>query len=195
MGRQLVTAALVDAPGSANRGLAGQKLAAMKAKGAINAQPYNGAMSDAQFAWLEQTLAKAQASGEKAIVMGHYPIFPFNLDANMLDDVRLVETLGRFPNVVAYLNGHHHPGNYGETGGKHFVNFCGMVDTPDTTAQAIAGRLSKAQRAICERCGIDLDSGADCGIEPYPCLGSEQEIETEYGRAILAAERDGGEVG
>lgn len=126
-----------NAPGSANRALAEQKLAAMRARNAVNAQPYNGAMSDAQFAWLEGVLAKAQAAGEKAIVMGHYPVFPFNRASNLLDDERLAEVLGRFPNVVAYLCGHHHAGNYGELGGKHFVNFCGMVDTPDSTAFSV----------------------------------------------------------
>ena len=126
-----------NAPGSARRAEAERKLAAMSAAGAVNAKPYNGAMSDAQFAWLERVLVKAQAAGERTIVMGHYPVYPFNLDANMLDDVRLTETLGRFPNVVAYLCGHHHPGNYGVLGGKHYVNFCGMVDTPDTTAFSV----------------------------------------------------------
>jgi len=123
--------------GSARHKLAGEKLAALQARNLINAQPYNGAMSDAQFTWLEGVLGKAQAAGEKTIVMGHYPVFPFSLEDNLLDDARLVETLGRFPNVVAYFNGHHHAGNYGEIGGKHFVNFAGMVDTPDTSAFSI----------------------------------------------------------
>jgi hypothetical protein len=42
-----------------------------------------------------------------------------------------------YDNFVAYFNGHNHAGNYGETGGKHFLNFKGMVDTPDTTAYSI----------------------------------------------------------
>ena len=123
--------------GSDNYKAGEARLAALKEKNAPNAQEWNGGLSDGQFAWLEATLARAQANGEKAIVMSHYPIYPLNLEDNLLDDARLVETLGRFPNVVAYMCGHHHAGNYGQTGGKHFVNFCGMVDTPDTTAFAV----------------------------------------------------------
>ncbi len=123
-------------PGSPTHRAATERLASMQARGAINAKPYNGGMSDAQFTWLETTLEAAKAAGERTIVMGHYPVFPAR-DANMLDDVRLVETLGRFPNVVAYLNGHNHAGNYGQSGTTHYVNFCGMVDTPDTTAFSV----------------------------------------------------------
>jgi 3',5'-cyclic AMP phosphodiesterase CpdA len=122
--------------GSEHRRLAAEKIDAMKKAGAANAQTYNGTLSDAQFDWLEATLAKAAAAGERTIVMGHYPIFPAN-EANLWDDERLVKALTRHANVVAYFNGHNHKGNYGEVAGKHFVNFCGMVDTPDTTAYAV----------------------------------------------------------
>ena len=50
----------------------------MKAKGAINAQTWNGSLGDEQFAWLEATIKKAQAASEKVIVMGHYPVYPVN---------------------------------------------------------------------------------------------------------------------
>lgn len=130
-------AAFAHPVGSDARKAGEARLAALAARKAVNAQPWNGAISDAQFAWLEATLARAQANGEKTIVMGHYPIYPANQEDNLLDDARLVETLGKFPNVVAYLCGHHHAGNYGELSGKHFVNFCGMVDTPDTTAFSV----------------------------------------------------------
>jgi 3',5'-cyclic AMP phosphodiesterase CpdA len=130
-------AQFANAPGSANWRAAGELMARAVARNAPNAKPWNGAMSDQQYAWLDATLAKARASGEKAIVMGHYPIFPLALENNFLDDERLTEALVRHENVVAYLCGHHHPGNYGERGGKHFVNFTGMVDTATTSAFSV----------------------------------------------------------
>jgi hypothetical protein len=38
----------------------------------------------------------------------------------------------RYSCVKAYFNGHHHPGNYGFYQGIHFVNFKGMVNTPES---------------------------------------------------------------
>lgn len=122
--------------GSEHRRLAAEKIDGMKKAGAANAQVYNGTLSEAQFIWLEATLAKAEAAGERTVVLGHYPIFPAN-EANLWDDERLVKVLTARANVVAYFNGHNHKGNYGEVGGKHFLNFCGMVDTPDTTAWSV----------------------------------------------------------
>lgn len=118
------------------REVAARRLAELEAKGAPNAQTWNGSLGDEQFAWLEETMKKAQAAGEKAIVMGHYPVFPQN-EHNMWDSERVVDLLKGFDNFVAYLNGHNHAGNYGEVTGKHFLNFKGMVDTPDQSAFSV----------------------------------------------------------
>lgn len=122
--------------GDARRELAAERLAALKAKGAANAQSWNGSLSDAQFTWLTETLAKARTAGEKVIVMGHYPIYPANIH-NLWDAERIVDLLTAQDHVVAYFCGHNHAGNFGELKGKYFVNLCGMVDTPDTTAYAV----------------------------------------------------------
>lgn len=118
------------------RDIAAQRLSALKAKGADNAQVWNGSLSDEQFAWLETTVKKAQAAGEKVVVMGHYPVYPAN-QHNMWDAERIVQLLAASPAVVAYFCGHNHAGNFGEAGGKYFVNFRGMVDTPTTTAYSV----------------------------------------------------------
>jgi predicted phosphodiesterase len=118
------------------REIAMKRLDDLKAKNAINAQTWNGSLSYGQFAWLEETMKKAQAAGEKVLVMGHYPVFPAN-EHNMWDSERIVELLTGFDNFIAYFNGHNHAGNFGEIGGKYFVNFKGMVDTPATSAYAI----------------------------------------------------------
>lgn len=123
-------------PGDPRLGEAEARLARLKAEGADNAQPWNAALSDRQFAWLEGVLRKAEAAGEQVVVMGHYPVYPPNAH-NMWDSVRIVELFGRFENVVAYFCGHNHDGNYGFVDGTHFVNFKGMVETPNTTAYAI----------------------------------------------------------
>lgn len=118
------------------REIAAKRLDELKAKGAVNAQSWNGSLSDEQFAWLDKTIKTAQSAGEKVIVMGHYPIYPEN-EHNMWDSGRVVELLTGSNNVVAYFNGHNHAGNFGELNGKYFVNFKGMVDTPATSAYAI----------------------------------------------------------
>lgn len=118
------------------REIAAERLAALQAKGAENAQSWNGSLSDEQFAWLETTLNKAKAAGEKTIVMGHYPVYPANKH-NMWDSEKIVDLLTSHDNFVAYFNGHNHAGNFGEIDGKYFMNFKGMVDTPTTSAYSV----------------------------------------------------------
>lgn len=123
-------------PGDPRLAVAETRLATLKAEGADNAQPWNAALSDQQFAWLQTELHKADVAGEKVVVMGHYPVYPPNVH-NMWDSDRIVDLFGRCENVVAYFCGHNHDGNYGHVDGTHFVTVKGMVETPDTTAYAI----------------------------------------------------------
>jgi hypothetical protein len=125
-----------NAKGTENYAAAEQRIAGMKAAGAGNAHIWNGGISDAQLAWVEEVINRARAAGERVIVMGHYPIFPVNYH-NLWDDARLVELLTSYDNFLLYINGHNHAGNFGAVGRKYFINFKGMVETPDTTAFSI----------------------------------------------------------
>lgn len=116
--------------------IAQKRFDALKAKGADNAQIWNGSLSDEQFQWLENTIQAAEKANERVVVFGHYPIFPANMH-NMWDSDRLLDLLTAHKNVIGYFCGHNHQGNYGEKGGKYFVNLKGMVETPDTTAYSI----------------------------------------------------------
>lgn len=107
----------------------------VKAK-ALQAQPWNATMSEGQFRWLDQELAAADREGQRALILGHYPVYPAN-DHNLWDDQRFVAIVTAHPSFVAYLNGHNHVGNHGQVDGRHFVTFKGMVDTPDQSAFAI----------------------------------------------------------
>jgi 3',5'-cyclic AMP phosphodiesterase CpdA len=122
--------------GSPGYRLAVETLQAMKDRGEPNAQDWNGGMGEAQYAWLEQTMDRAESAGEKIIVMGHYPVYP-KTKLSMWGAERFVKLVSARPAVLAYLNGHDHAGNYGALAGKHFVNFKGMVETATDTAFAI----------------------------------------------------------
>ncbi|OWV74819.1 phosphatase [Rhizobium sp. R339] len=122
--------------GHHHRALAAQMLAELQARGARNAHRWNAALSDEQFAWLGDQIASAAAAGEKVIVMNHYPVYPPG-EHGMWDSERIVALLASQGNVVAYLNGHDHVGNYGVAGACHFVNFKGVVDTEKQNAFAI----------------------------------------------------------
>lgn len=123
-------------PGDPRLTVAERWIETLKSQGADNGQPWNAALGDEQFAWLEGVLHRAEAAGENVVVMGHYPVYPPNAH-NMWDSERIVDLFCRFENVAAYFCGHNHDGNYGIVNGTHFVNIKGMVETPDTTAYAV----------------------------------------------------------
>lgn len=121
---------------SAKHKLATETLAQLQAANAANAKVWNGGPSEEQFAWIKATMDDAERAGEKVIAFGHYPVYPHN-EHNMWHSERFVELVSGYKNFVAYMNGHNHAGNYGTVAHKHFVNFKGMVETPDKTAYSI----------------------------------------------------------
>lgn len=129
--------------GSANYALAEEMRAELQAAGKPNGQTWNGGVGAEQLAWIEQTLAKARRNGEKVVLNSHHPVFPLD-QHNAYNDAELVDLVSSYDNVVAWLNGHNHAGNYGFTGGTHFVTFKGMLDTTMNsfaTVQAYDDRL------------------------------------------------------
>lgn len=116
--------------------LAVETLQAMKERGEPNAQEWNAGLGEEHYAWLEQTMDRAEAAGEKILVMGHYPVYP-KTKLSMWGAERFVKLVSARRSFLAYLNGHDHAGNYGTFAGKHFVNFKGMVETATETAYAI----------------------------------------------------------
>jgi predicted phosphodiesterase len=121
---------------SARYRLAAETLQAMRDQGEPNAQEWNGGMGEEQYAWLEQIMERAEAAGEKIIILGHYPVYP-KTKLSMWGAERFVKLVSARRSFLAYLNGHDHAGNYGTFAGKHFVNFKGMVETATATAFGI----------------------------------------------------------
>jgi 3',5'-cyclic AMP phosphodiesterase CpdA len=122
-------------PGDPRLAEAEARLAAMKAEGAINAHSWNAGMSDTQLAWLKTRLSLAEQQGEKAIVLGHYPLHPFT-DHALWNAEAVADAISASPAAIAYLSGHDHRGNYGTRENTHFINFKGMVDTERDNAFA-----------------------------------------------------------
>jgi 3',5'-cyclic AMP phosphodiesterase CpdA len=123
-------------PGSPRHAEAEARLSALKTAGAANAQTWNAGISASQEAWIGARMSEAEAAGEPVLLLGHYPIHPPS-DHNLWDGERLADLISSSPASVAYLCGHQHAGNYARLGKTHFVNFCGMVDTPDSNAFAV----------------------------------------------------------
>ena len=113
-----------------------QRLAALRAEGATNANRWNAGISDRQMSWIADQLAAAEESGEDVILLGHYPIYPPS-DHALWSAEALSDLIADSPSALAYLCGHQHTGNYAEKNGVHFVNFRGMVDTEHQNAFAV----------------------------------------------------------
>jgi 3',5'-cyclic AMP phosphodiesterase CpdA len=109
----------------------------LKATGAVNAVDYNGGLGQQQLAWLKSQLDDAVKSGEKVVVFCHYPTYPLGKHS-LWNSPDVIDLLSACPNVVAYMCGHNHAGDYGDKGGVHYLTLRGMVDTEDQTAYAVA---------------------------------------------------------
>lgn len=113
-----------------------QRLTALRAEEAPNANRWNAGISDHQMTWIADQLAAAEEGGEDVILLGHYPIYPPS-DHALWNAEALSGLIAGSSSALAYLCGHQHTGNYGEKNGVHFVNFRGMVDTEHQNAFAV----------------------------------------------------------
>ncbi len=108
----------------------------LQVRGLPNAQKFNGALGDQQMSWLRNTLNQACTAGEKVILFCHHPVFPRNTNT-LWNDTEVMNLIESHDCVVAYINGHYHPGNYQKKNGIHYLTLQGMVDTLDKNAFAI----------------------------------------------------------
>lgn len=101
-----------------------------------NPPKWNGAIGEAQLAWLRGVLEGADRAGENVAVYCHFPVFPADSIHNLWNAEEIVAVLDDHSCVKAYINGHNHSGNYAKKDGIHYFNLKGMVDT-DKTSYAI----------------------------------------------------------
>lgn len=98
--------------------------------GAVNAKGYNGGISQEQLNWLDQTISEAAGMGQQVLVFAHHPIWPLT-SSTLWNYQEVIDVLESHANVVAYMNGHRHVGDYAVKNGIHYITFQGMLLTPD----------------------------------------------------------------
>jgi len=120
-----------------------------------NAQEYNAGIGKVQMEWIAAELEAAKAAAQSVIVFCHYPVIPAGDPHNLWNSVELVALIAKHPHAVAYMNGHNHKGNYGKSGGCHYVNFKGMVETEKETAYSMVKCFP--DRIEIDGYGLELD--------------------------------------
>jgi 3',5'-cyclic AMP phosphodiesterase CpdA len=98
-------------------------------KGKPNHHRYNGAIGEKQKEWLKKELQRAESLQNNVIIFSHLPIRPPYIEENLWNNDEIFDIIEASPNVVAYINGHYHAGNYESRKGIHFFTIFGMVDT------------------------------------------------------------------
>ena len=97
--------------------------------GKSNNHRWNSAIGEIQQSWLRKELENAELSGQKIIIFSHMPIRPLSSEHNLWNDYEIVEIIENSSNVVAFISGHNHAGDYELKNGVHYITISGMVDT------------------------------------------------------------------
>lgn len=108
----------------------------LKAEGRENAVDWNGAIGSKQLEWLDNELKAATENNESVFIICHFPVWPENIH-NLLNSDAVTGILKKYSNIIAWMNGHNHQGNYGNTNMTHFVTFKGMVETDNSNSYAV----------------------------------------------------------
>lgn len=90
---------------------------------------WGGALDQSQLNWFKEILEKSQQKKERVIIFSHFPIYPENRKYNLWNDLELLEILKKYKHVAAYINGHHHSGDYAFKNGIHFLTLKALVET------------------------------------------------------------------
>jgi hypothetical protein len=125
------------AAGSPEHKAALAELERLQAENRPQAQPWNSGIGAAQLAWFDATCRGAGEAGLRVIVLAHHPVLPES-GYTLWNNQAVLEIIDRHPHIVGWFNGHHHAGAYADRNGVFFLTLHGMVDTPDTSAYAVA---------------------------------------------------------
>ena len=117
-----------NAPGTGKYKQAKAMMDELRKRRRRNLAYYNGALGDEQIAWLTRKLDAAAEAQQRVILFCHMPVFPDN-NHNLYNDVQVLEIIDKHPNVVAWLAGHRHAGNYASRKGVHYLTMKAIVET------------------------------------------------------------------
>lgn len=92
---------------------------------------WNSAIGEEQQEWLKEELEKASQLNEKVIIFSHVPIRPLGNVHNLWNDEEIISIVEESDNVLAYINGHNHSGNYIFKNGVHYLTLNGMIKTTE----------------------------------------------------------------
>ena len=98
-------------------------------EGNANHRISNSAIGEEQQKWLIQELEDAHILNQKVIIYSHSPLRPLALRTNLWNDFEIIEIIENSSNVVAFINGHNHAGDYIFKNGIHYISMSGMVET------------------------------------------------------------------
>jgi manganese-dependent ADP-ribose/CDP-alcohol diphosphatase len=97
----------------------------------INKVPWNGGIGREQRGWIRNQIQSAYDEKQSVILFCHFPVYPDSVYLNLWNSEEIIALIEDYPNVVAYINGHFHEGNYGLKKGIHYVTQAAMLDTYD----------------------------------------------------------------
>lgn len=95
---------------------------------APGAPDWDGGLGFVQLLWLDTMLNEADAAGESAVVLCHFPVLPASEHVLWNAD-EVLSILRSHASVKLFLAGHNHAGDYVESGGIHFLTLRAMLDT------------------------------------------------------------------
>jgi manganese-dependent ADP-ribose/CDP-alcohol diphosphatase len=100
---------------------------------------YCGAVGSRQLHWLADELDTALRNHEPVVVLSHLPLLEETTDTKhglLWNHEEISDLLCRYPNVIACLSGHYHPGSYALRCGIHFVVLPGFTTRSEHPAFA-----------------------------------------------------------
>lgn len=108
-----------------------------RAKNLVNAQDWNGTISDTQLDWIKQQIKDAKIKGKKVLMFAHAQVYPEHRET-MLRNELILDLIDENRNVIAFMNGHNHDGDYGVYNGVPCVTFKGMLDTDENSYAVVS---------------------------------------------------------
>jgi manganese-dependent ADP-ribose/CDP-alcohol diphosphatase len=98
---------------------------------------WNGGISRRQQQWMNDRLSDALKMKMNVIVFCHFPVYPESIEHTLWNYNEIMSILEKYPNVVAYINGHYHEGHYGYKNGIHYITQKAMLENQESNSFSI----------------------------------------------------------